>query len=112
MHPGERLRFDIVNPLCILVLCLVGLMFIYSAQISYQGGHWKRQLFWIVIGIGTYTGISAVNYKYILQYAHIAYIAGICGLLLTTKFSPISFEDMGARRWIDLGVIHVDRFVQ
>jgi len=107
MYPGERLRFDLLNPLCILTLCAIGLLFIYSAQISYEGGHWKRQLFWIIIGMSVYGTISAINYKIFLEYAHIIYIAGIVGLILTMPFSPISFEEMGARRWIDLGVTRV-----
>jgi rod shape determining protein RodA len=107
MHPGERIRFDVVNPICILLLLAIGLLFIYSAQISYGGSHWKRQLFWCVIGLGTYASIAAINYKFVLQYAHFIYIAGIAGLVLTMPFSPISYEDMGARRWIDLGVTRV-----
>ncbi|MGJ8641084.1 MAG: FtsW/RodA/SpoVE family cell cycle protein [Opitutaceae bacterium] len=107
MHPGERLRFDWVGPLCILLLCATGLLFIYSAQISYDGGHWKRQLFWACIGLGAYTTISAINYKVLLEYAHFIYFAAIFGLLLATKFSPISYEDMGARRWVDLGFTRV-----
>ena len=107
MYPGDRLRFDLLNPLCILTLCAIGLLFIYSAQISYEGGHWKRQLFWIIVGMSVYGTISAINYKIFLEYAHFIYIAGIVGLILTMPFSPISFEDMGARRWIDLGVTRV-----
>jgi rod shape determining protein RodA len=104
MYPGERLRFDIVNPLCIALLCAIGLLFIYSAQISYEGSHWKRQLFFIVMGVGIYSVISAINYKIFLLYAHFIYIAGIAGLLLTMPFSPISVDQMGARRWIDVGI--------
>ncbi|TVP80632.1 MAG: rod shape-determining protein RodA [Puniceicoccaceae bacterium] len=107
MHPGERLRMDLINPICILVLLAIGLLFIYSAQFSYGGGHWKRQLFWCFIGLGAYGVISAINYKIVLQYAHFIYIIGILGLILTLPFSPISYEDMGARRWIDLGVTRV-----
>lgn len=107
VHTGDRSRFDWVSPLCIFLLCATGLLFIYSAQISYSGGHWKRQLFWAVIGLGAYTTISAINYKIFLEYAHFIYIAGILGLLLATKLSPISYEDMGARRWVDLGFTRV-----
>ncbi len=107
MNPGDRLRFDLLNPICILTLCLVGLLFIYSAQISYEGGHWKRQMFWVIIGLGFYNVVSIINYKIFLEYAHIIYIFGIVGLILTMPFSPISFEDMGARRWIDLGLTRV-----
>ena len=107
MNPGDRLRFDLFNPICILTLCLVGILFIYSAQISYEGGHWKRQMFWVIIGLGFYNVVSIINYKIFLEYAHIIYILGIVGLILTMPFSPISYEDMGARRWIDLGLTRV-----
>ena len=107
MNPGDRLRFDLLNPICILTLCLVGILFIYSAQISYEGGHWKRQMFWVIIGLGFYNVVSIINYKIFLEYAHIIYILGIVGLILTMPFSPISYEDMGARRWIDLGLTRV-----
>ena len=107
MNPGDRLRFDLLNPICILTLCLVGLLFIYSAQISYEGGHWKRQMFWVIIGLGFYNVVSIINYKIFLEYAHIIYTLGIVGLILTMPFSPISYEDMGARRWIDLGLTRV-----
>ena len=68
MYPGERLRFDILNPICMFLLCALGLLFVYSAQISYDGGHWKRQLFFIMAGIGIYSLVSALNYKIFLQY--------------------------------------------
>ena len=32
---------------------------------------------------------------------------GYFGLLLATRFSPISVEMMGARRWIDVGITTV-----
>ncbi|MGB0415703.1 MAG: FtsW/RodA/SpoVE family cell cycle protein [Coraliomargarita sp.] len=107
MHPVERLRFDWVNPLCILLLCGIGILFIFSAQYTHGGGDWKKQIFWVGIGLGTYTAISLLNYKIFLQYAHLIYAAGILGLLLATKLSPISVEMMGARRWVDVGITTV-----
>ena len=104
MYPGERLRFDIISPICIFLLCAIGILFVYSAQISYDGSHWKRQLFFISAGIGMYSLVSALNYKIFLRYAHFIYMAGIIGLVLTMPFSPISIDQMGARRWIDVGI--------
>ncbi len=104
MHPTERLRFDWVNPLCILLLCGISILFIYSAQISYGGNDWKMQIFWVTLGWSVYGLISAINYKFFLEYAHFIYGAGIFGLLLATKISPISVEMMGARRWINIGI--------
>lgn len=108
MYPGAELRFDWVNPLCILLLCAVGVLFIFSAQLSHvDGSDWKKQIFWIVLGLSVYALISSINYKIFLEYAHFIYLAGIIGLLLTLEFSPVSVEMMGARRWVDLGVTTV-----
>jgi len=100
---GNR-RVDWVSPCCILLLCAVSILFIYSAQYTQGGGDWKKQLFWVTLGLGTYSIISLINYKIFLGYAHFIYAAGICGLLLATKFSPISVEMMGARRWVNIGI--------
>ena len=109
MHPGRALRFDFVNPLCILLLCATGVLFIYSAQLSHAdgGGDWKKQIFWITLGLGTYSIIASINYKIFLEYAHFIYFAGILGLLLTHEYSPVSVEMMGARRWVDIGITTV-----
>ena len=95
---------DWVSPCCILLLCAVSILFIYSAQYTHGGGDWKKQLFWVTLGLGTYSIVSLINYKIFLGYAHFIYAAGICGLLLATKLSPISVEMMGARRWVDIGI--------
>lgn len=106
MYPGGgEARYDLINPLTILLLCGVGVLFIYSAQYSHTSGNdWKKQIFWIVMGLSIYSVIASINYKIFLEYAHFIYFAGIGGLLLTNELSPISVEMMGARRWIDVGI--------
>ncbi|MGB0409297.1 MAG: FtsW/RodA/SpoVE family cell cycle protein [Opitutales bacterium] len=108
MYPGSELRFDLLNPLCMLLLCATGVLFIYSAQLSHvNGGDWKKQFFWVALGGTVYTIIASINYKLFLEYAHFVYLAGILGLALTFEASPISVEMMGARRWIDVGITTV-----
>ncbi len=104
IQADDNRRVDWVSPCCILLLCAVSILFIYSAQYTYGGGDWKKQLFWVTLGLGTYSIVSLINYKIFLGYAHFIYAAGICGLLLATKLSPISVEMMGARRWVDIGI--------
>lgn len=104
IQADDNRRVDWVSPCCILLLCAVSILFIYSAQYTHGGGDWKKQLFWVTLGLGTYSIISLINYKIFLGYAHFIYAAGICGLLLATKLSPISVEMMGARRWVDIGI--------
>ena len=104
IQPDDERRVDWINPLCILILSSISVLFIYSAQFSQGGEDWKKQLFWIVLGFVVYIAISIVNYKALLSYAHFIYAAGILGLLLTMPHSPISVEMMGARRWINVGI--------
>ena len=100
-------RVDLLNPLCMLLLGAIGILFIYSAQFSNGGDDWKKQLVWITLGSGVYILVASVNYKIFLEYAHLIYAAGIIGLLCATKLSPISVEMMGARRWVDVGLTTV-----
>ena len=100
-------RVDLLNPLCMLLLGAIGILFIYSAQFSNGGDDWKKQLVWITLGSGVYIVVASVNYKIFLEYAHLIYAAGIIGLLCATKLSPISVEMMGARRWVDIGLTTV-----
>ena len=104
VRDDDERRLDWINPFCILLLSAISVSFIYSAQFNHDGDDWIKQLFWIVLGCGVYAVISAINYKTLLSYAHFIYAAGILGLVLTTKYSPISVEMMGARRWIDVGI--------
>ena len=107
MESSGLRRVDLLNPLCILLLGAIGILFIYSAQFSNGGNDWKKQLVWITLGSGVYIIIASINYKIFLEYAHLIYAAGIVGLLCATKLSPISVEMMGARRWVDIGLITV-----
>ena len=104
MHPADRMRSDCLNPFCVLLLCLIGVLFIYSAQYTNGGSDWKKQLLWVTMGFGLYAIVASVNYKIYLRFAHYLYAGGILGLLLATKISPISVEMMGARRWVDIGI--------
>jgi len=108
LQPGGEVRGDFLNPLCMLLLGILGILFIYSAQSNHSDGNdWKKQLFWFAIGGSVYLAIASINYKIFLEYAHFIYLAGIIGLLLTMEASPVSVEMMGARRWVDLGFTNV-----
>ncbi|MGK0176149.1 MAG: rod shape determining protein RodA [Lentimonas sp.] len=104
IQADDERRVDWINPFCILILSAISVLFIYSAQLNHGGNDWEKQLVWIVLGLAAYVVTSAINYKAFLSYAHFVYAAGIFGLLLTMKQSPISVEMMGARRWIDVGI--------
>lgn len=104
LHTGDTLRNDWVNPGCILLLSILGVIFIYSAQFSTGGGAWRMQLVWVAMGWVGYSMVAAIDYKVWLSYAHWVYFAGLIGLLLVQ--TPLGVEMMGARRWINLKVLY------
>ncbi|MDP0497346.1 MAG: FtsW/RodA/SpoVE family cell cycle protein [Verrucomicrobiota bacterium JB024] len=117
---SDEHRSDWVSPVCILLLGLIGVFFIYSAQ-SYSGGSsWKMQIMWLVVGLAAYGVISLVNYKFFLENAHIFYWLGVL-LLLPLAVQALIYElhsalpsipafklpfvqtRFGATRWLDFG---------
>ncbi len=98
-------RIDWITPMCMLMLGIISVCFIYSAQIYSGGTQWQMQLVWLTAGGMFYLGISSMNYKILLEKGHLVYILGIVALLLV--MTPIGFEKYGSRRWIDLGILRV-----
>jgi len=96
----QRSRTDWVSPLCMLVLSVIGVFFIYSAQAFVGGTYWIRQLVWIVLGAGVYLVISRIDYKIFLENALWFYLLAVALLLLI--WTPVGVEREGARRWLNL----------
>ena len=83
-----------------LLLSVIGVVFIYSAQ-SYVGGtQWESQILWMLIGVGIYLAVSFADYAIFMKYSHWVWIIAV--LLLLLIFTPLGDSRMGARRWIDL----------
>ena len=97
-----HLRMDLIQPLCMLILSITGVLFIYSA-LAYSGERlWIKQIVWIALGTVVYGVVSLINYKIFLRYAHLIYCGSlICLFLLWT---PLGQERGNALRWINLGV--------
>ena len=80
----DLLNFDWINLIAVIILSLIGITFIYSAQSTINDADWKKQIIWVILGIVAYSIICRINYKHILGYAHYIYILGVLGLLLAT----------------------------
>ncbi len=102
IHQAGRGRTDWIQPVCMGVLCVMGVFFIYSAQVYSGQSLWIRQVVWIVLGAGVYIGISLLDYKILLEKAHLIYFGSV-GLLLLL-WSPLGDERFNALRWLDFGV--------
>ena len=64
----ELLNFDWISPISILILSLIGIAFIYSAQSTINDADWKKQIVWVFLGVVAYAILSRINYKHILGY--------------------------------------------
>lgn len=91
-----------------ILLVSIGVIFIHSVQ-SYSGqvvwyqSSWVKQFIFIIIGSLFYIGVSMINYKYFLKYAHFFYFGSI--LLLLALWTPLGIERFGARRWLNFQFI-------
>ncbi len=95
-------RFDPVNPLCLLLLAVFGVFFIYSAQVYTGRTQFAMQIAWLAIGGGAYAAVSLVDYKIFLKHGHWVWVAALLALV-AVKIDGIGQERLGAQRWIDLG---------
>ncbi len=99
-----REQFDRITPACLALLGLIGVFFIYSAQMARDGSQWKSQLVYLSIGSLIYLGTSLLDYRIWLRYAHWVYLAALILLVLVLIPGIGTTHGMGARRWIDVGV--------
>ena len=101
----EPNRLDWITPICLVILGITSVFFIYSAQIYSGGTQWKMQLVWLSAGAIAYVLLSSLNYKIFLEYSHYVYVLGIGFLLIL--WTPLGTEIYGSRRWIDLKVLKI-----
>lgn len=97
-----RGRWDWINPLAIIGLGIVGVLFIYSAQLSAEGNNWITQLVWLIGGAAIYIVVSLIDYRFWLSVAHWFYLAALLPLFLVL-IPGIGSERYGAQRWLDFG---------
>ena len=78
----EEDRWDWLTPIFLGGLCIMSVMFIQSAQ-AYDGGNeWQKQIIWCLAGFILYFGVSILDYRIFLKYAHVVYGLSILSLLL------------------------------
>lgn len=99
-----RERFDRITPICIFLLSVIGVFFIYSAQLARGRDQWQQQIVYLAAGAVVYLGTSFLDYRIWLRYAHWVYLVGILLLILVLIPGIGTTHGMGARRWIDIGI--------
>ena len=94
-----RTRWDPWTPLSLGVLSLIGVAFIYSAQLSVHGRGWISQCVWLILGAGVYLAASMIDYRFWLGVAHWFYAACLIPLILVL-IPGIGTKIDGSRRWL------------
>lgn len=97
-----RERFDWITPVCLVVLAIFGVSFIYSAQLAIDQHDWIKQLVWLGLGTVVYLATSLLDYRLWLKYAHYVYLPAIAFLLLVLIPGVGTTHGQGARRWLDI----------
>jgi rod shape determining protein RodA len=114
--PTTRSNWDLMTPLALLGLSVVGVAFIYSAQFSAHSApistfgdflrqEWFKQIIYLTLGTGVYIAVSLIDYRFWLSIAHWFYAACMVPLfvVLIPGIGGAAAERWGASRWIPLG---------
>ncbi|MDR0352055.1 MAG: rod shape-determining protein RodA [Opitutaceae bacterium] len=96
-------RCDWLTPVAAGALGLIGVMFIYSAQLERHGGAWKAQIVFLAVAAAVYAAVSLIDYRFWLGAAH--WIYALCMVPLVLVLIPgVGDSQYGAQRWLDFGV--------
>jgi rod shape determining protein RodA len=107
-HRAPTRHVDLGLVVSVIALAIFGAVMQYSAtrqRLESQGVdpafYLKRQLVFIVIGIGAMAAAAFVDYRRLHDHAALLYGAAILGLLAV--LSPLGSTRNGAQAWFDLG---------
>lgn len=96
-------RLDWVMLAAVLMLAVIGVMFIYSAQYvadetrALAGPKYRRQIGFVVLGLIVYIGVAVFDYRRIRRAWLWIYVAGLFGLVLVLA---VGASEHGAQRWL------------
>jgi len=96
--------FDYRLLLLAVIICLIGLILLYSA--SYQRSLVSgvsfvvRQMIWVVIGLSALLIIANINYRKLVETSYILYAINLLFLVLVLFLGKVQ---LGAQRWLQLG---------
>lgn len=93
-------HFDWLTFLIAVSLALVGLLSVYSATHIQSHAIYRKEVYWVAIGIAAMSLTVFINYSLLERYAYAVYASTVT-LLIAVFIVGSSFS--GARRWISLG---------
>ena len=91
-------RLNVLLIMAVLALSYIGIKVVDSASMG--GGHGKKQLLGVIIGVAGMTFMALVDYNFLGKYYWGIYIFD---LLLLALVIVKGDNHMGAKRWISIG---------
>ncbi len=85
--------------ICAIILCIVGLVALYSATESTEHDEFNKQCIWFIVSIIIMIGVMIIDYETLVKISPILYGLFII-LLIAVLFTP---EINGATSWFDIG---------
>ncbi len=99
-----RFRFDWTLTFATLAVVALGLLNLWSA-LHDRGPHlFSKQVSLLCVGFFVFLGVATFDYRSISRWAYILYGGGVAMLLVVLLFGRVVG---GARRWFDMGPVHV-----
>lgn len=87
-----------------ILITSIGILTIYSSTYQREGKLWqviyKRQIFWVILGLVLFLIISNFNYRWLWDWTFFLYALALCALLLVFVLGIVR---LGAQRWLKLG---------
>lgn len=87
----------------VLIISSLGILSIYSSTYQKEGTQWqdiyKRQMLWLVIGLGCFFLMSKFNYRKLWDANYLIYGAALSLLLLVFGLGVVR---LGAQRWLKI----------
>jgi len=96
-------RMDVMLILCVLSLAILGLTTLYAAVHQGGIGLWQRQVIYWLLGIGLFFAVCFIPLHMAGLFAWPVYALTLIALALVPLLGDVQ---MGARRWLNLGIIH------
>lgn len=98
------LKINYIFVINILLIFSLSISTIYSATLKKGGAFFFKELIWVSIASLVFVIASIIDYRKYSKYSFYIYIFNL--LMLISVF-VIGVERLGARRWIDLGVVAI-----
>lgn len=110
-HRANRIKFDAVFLIIVLLLTLYGTVMVFSAGVAYAEKRYddtyyfvKKQAIWILLGVAAMLSTSKVSINTYKKFTPHLYAITIALLILVLI---IGFVGNGAKRWVSIGPITI-----